>query len=86
MNALENNTTPDPENQENTSDQPVHDNTIDNSNRSANQDDGDSDIDRYNQATRASEASFTLEPEKGLTPDPDTLNSGDEKEENNIKK
>lgn len=66
--------------------QPVHDLTVDNSNRSANQDDLDSDMDRYEQATRASEASFTLEPEKGLTPDPDSLNKDTEKDDNNLKK
>jgi len=65
---------------------PVHDNTIDNSNKSANKNDYDSEMDRYDQATQASEPSFTLEPEKGITPDPDTLNSETEKEGNNIKK
>lgn len=35
------------------------------------------------QADSASNASFTLEPEKGLTPDPDKFNQGDT--QNNIK-
>lgn len=35
------------------------------------------------QATRASAASFNLEPEKGITPDPDEYNRGDE--QGNIK-
>ena len=67
-------------------DQPIHDLTVDNSNKSANKDDYDSDMDRYEQASRASEASFTLEPEKGLTPDPDTLNKETEKDDNHLKK
>ena len=43
-------------------------------------------MERYEQATEASEPSFTLEPEKGLTPDPDTLNNDTEREGNNLKK
>lgn len=35
------------------------------------------------QATRASAASFNLEPEKGISPDPDEYNKGDE--QGNIK-
>ncbi|WP_207423701.1 hypothetical protein [Desertivirga brevis] len=74
------------ENQDRPTDKPVHDNTVDNSNKSANKNDYDSDMERYQQAVDASEASFTIEPEKGLTPDPETLNSEAENEGNNVKK
>lgn len=33
----------------------------------------------------ASEPSFTLEPEKGLTPDPDSYNKGEDREDYNLK-
>ena len=43
-----------------------------------------SDLDRMEQATRASEASFTLDADKGIAPAPDT-NSDDEPGEYNVK-
>lgn len=36
-------------------------------------------------AGRAAEASYTLEPEKGIAPDPDNLNTSDNKDGYNIK-
>lgn len=83
MNTIDNNS---PEEKARQNSKPVHDNTIDNSNKSANKNDYDSEMERYDQATQASEPSFTLEPEKGITPDPDTLNSETEREDNNLKK
>ncbi|WP_256009066.1 hypothetical protein [Desertivirga xinjiangensis] len=84
MNNIQN-VDPDNNDQESQKDS-VEDNTVDNSNQSANQDDYDSDMERIQQATEASEASFTLEAEKGLTPDPDTLNKQEERDGNNVKK
>lgn len=74
------------ENQARQEDNLVHDHTVDNSNKSANKDDYDSHMERYQQAVDASEGSFTIGPEKGVTPDPETLNSRDENEGNNVKK
>ncbi|WP_207532168.1 hypothetical protein [Desertivirga arenae] len=74
------------ENQEREVDKPAHDNTVDNSNKSANKNDYDSDMERYQQAIDSSEPSFTIAPEKGLTPEPETLNTKNENEGNNVKK
>jgi hypothetical protein len=75
-----------PEEEENEEIELLNDNTLGNSVISSDGNDYDSDMERYKQAIAASEAAYTLEPEKGLTPDPDTLNKEEEKERNNIKK
>ena len=75
-----------PENEENKKIESVNDNTLGNSKLGSDNNDYDSDLERYEQASIASEPSFTLEVEKGLTPDPDTLNKEEERNRNNIKK
>ena len=75
-----------PEEEENKEIESLNDNTLGNSVISSDGADYDSDMERYKQAIAASEAAYTLEPEKGLTADPDTLNNQEEKEKNNIKK
>lgn len=44
-----------------------------------------SDLERLDQATKASEAAFTLEPEKGIPPAPENYNSDDEQDGHNVK-
>lgn len=74
------------ENQDNEEIESLNDNTLGNSTLSSDNNDYDSDMERYEQASKASEPSFVIEPGKGLTPDPDSLNSESEKERNNMKK
>ena len=75
-----------PENEENKEIESVNDDTLGNSELGSDNNDYDSDMERYEQASAASERAFTLEVEKGLTPDPDSLNKEEEREGNNIKK
>jgi hypothetical protein len=75
-----------PENEEKKEIESVNDDTLGNSELGSDNNDYDSDMERYEQASAASEPSFTLEVEKGLTPDPDSLNKEEEREGNNIKK
>ena len=65
MNTQENNA---PDNEENKELEALNDNPLANTTLSSDNNDYDSDMERYEQATAASEPSFTLEPEKGLTP------------------
>lgn len=75
-----------PENEEKKEIESVNDDTLGNSELGSDNNDYDSDMERYEQASAASERAFTLEVEKGLTPDPDSLNKEEEREGNNIKK
>ena len=75
-----------PDEEENKEIESLNDNTLGNSVISSDGNDYDSDMERYKQAIAASEAAYTLDPQKGLTPYPVKVNKDEEKEINNYKK